>query len=196
MSLRTSPKTHASWDPPPQGYAQCYQDADHGVVEILKSLGTYCPSCYHISRDLSVFSDPPADMGDKAAVVFWVFQLKDLVETAAGGCRFCGFIATRLLDDPMLSFFYSNDAKTQRVAPCCHMAARTEIHEAVSKSLANLRKFLQDEPDANFTVAVEPVVDYLKDEKKVGKASLLVVQKQPGPRSSRQNRENESRDLN
>jgi hypothetical protein len=168
-SNRDSPKRYASWDPPPQGYAHCYQDADHGVVETLKSLGTYCPSCYQITRDLSVFVDLPASIGEKAAVVFWMFQLKDLVETADGGCHFCGFIASRLLDDPMLSFIYSNHSDTQRVTSCCHLASRTEINQAVSKSVANLREFLQSEPEANFTVAVEPVLDYLREEKQVGK---------------------------
>lgn len=169
MSTKTAPVRYASWNPPPQGYAQCYQDADHSVIETLKSSGTYCPSCYPVTRDLSVFADPPEGIGDKAVVVFWVLQLKDLVIATDGGCHFCGFIASRLLNDPAFTFIYSNPSDTQRITSCCHRAARTEKHQDVSDSVANLQKFLQNEPDTNFTVAVEPVVDYLSEEKKVGK---------------------------
>jgi len=172
MSTTPAPKRYASWNPPPQGYVPCYQDSDDGVVETLKSSGKYCPSCYTITRDLSVFADPPEEIGDKVAVVFWELHIKDLVETADGGCHFCGFIASRLLNDPGFTFIYSNHSSTQRVSSCCHQATRTEINKDVSNSVENLRKFLQDEPDANFTVAVEPVKDYLREEKQVGKVRL------------------------
>ncbi|PMD40315.1 HET-domain-containing protein [Hyaloscypha variabilis F] len=167
--------THQSWDPPPQGFVQCYQDADDGVIETLKESSTYCPSCYTITRDLSVFAEPPDAIGSKAAVVFWDFHLKDLVDTAEGGCHFCGFIASRLLDDRNLTFFYSNSSNTQRVTKCCHLAARTEVHKNVLRSVANLREFMEGEPDASFTVAVEPVVDYLIEERKVGKVRFTLA---------------------
>ncbi|KAE9367398.1 HET-domain-containing protein [Stipitochalara longipes BDJ] len=165
---------HESWDPPPQGFVQCYQDDDRGVVEALQTLSTHCPSCYTITRDLSVFAEPSDVIGSKAAVVFWSFQLKDLVDTAEGGCHFCGFIASRLLDDPSLTFMYSNSSNKQRVTTCCHLAKRTEVHGDVSDSVRNLRKFLDSESDANLIVAVEPVLDYLKEEMKVGKVRFTL----------------------
>ena len=165
---------HQSWDPPPQGFVHCYQDADEGVKETLKAAGTYCPSCYTITKDLSVFAEPTDSIGTKAAVVFWSFQLKNLVDTAEGGCHFCGFIASRLLDDRMLTFFYSNNSSTQRVTTCCHLAVRTEVHENVLRSVASLRNFLEKEPDTVFTVAVEPVLDYLEEEKQMGKVRFTL----------------------
>jgi len=165
---------HQSWDPPPQGFVQCYQDSDEGVKETLEAAGTYCPSCYTITKDLSVFAEPSDSIGTKAAVVFWGFELKNLVDTAEGGCQFCGFIASRLLDDRMLTFFYSNNSNTQRVTTCCHLAARTEVHKNVLNSVRDLRKFLEKEPNSHFTVAVEPVLDYLEEEKKVGKVCFTL----------------------
>jgi hypothetical protein len=151
-----------------------FQKADWAAEELI-GLGVHCSVCFSVSRDLAVFSrrrDQGQDR-DPRAFIQWRFRLDALANAAMDGCHFCGFMANRFFDDPGYTFFSGPSMSTQWVR-CCGYSSKTEVSESLIKSVANIRKFLEEHSDADFTLVAQPT-DYRLYDLEYGKIHFWAI---------------------
>ena len=133
----------------------CWIVPAEGTIDILKESGNYCPSCFSITKDLSLFVRPPSEETPRENLfIKWIVNLRETATAAENGCQWCSFIAVRVFDNPIASFI-SRNASAETIVGCC-AADESGPSKQVSKAVEKIRSFLLGEPDAELTLVAQP----------------------------------------
>jgi hypothetical protein len=163
-----------TFTPGPNGYSvyELKVDRDELVKEIQDAGLFYCPTCYSITKDLGIFARPKSSFPSTGEEVFvrWEIELSELVTSASSSCQFCPLIACRLFGDPGFMFVFSNGSGKTTIG-CCGEAKVEDRDESCAEKVENLGKFVEENPDANVTIMVQPV----NEEWGVGKVRFTVA---------------------
>ena len=163
-----------TFTPGPNGYSvyELKVDRDELVKEIQDAGLFHRPTCYSIAKDLGIFARPKSSFPSIGEEVFiqWKIEVSDFVASASSACQFCPLIACRLFSDPGFMFVFSNGSGKTTIG-CCGEAKVEDRDESCAEKVENLRKFVEENPDANVTVMVQPV----NEEWGVGKVRFTVA---------------------
>ncbi|RDL37209.1 uncharacterized protein BP5553_04642 [Venustampulla echinocandica] len=167
---KPTPKTHPGWSrDPAKLYALYTQTLSDEELSVFKEKAVYCPCCFTISRDLSIFSSKLPLKPNQTPIIRWSLDLLALVEATEARCTFCTFMAVKFFFRSGLLVFgvleLNNDIA------CCAAGDLSQVTEATEKAISKLREFCGKNPGAGLGMVVEPI-DYVPEERRVSRIKI------------------------